>query len=61
MPRGAIAAFPNADGFLATLIAEKAVTFGELKQIDLEDALNLWEIVTINKHNIAAAHAESNK
>ena len=52
----------NADTFIATILTEKLATFTELKEsIDLEEALDLWEIAIVNRYNEALAIESANR
>ncbi|WP_230086468.1 hypothetical protein, partial [Providencia alcalifaciens] len=48
--------YKNADSFFAVIISERLATFTELKtSIDLEEAMDLWEIAITNRYNEALA------
>lgn len=48
--------YKNADSFFAVIISEKLATLSELKtSVDLEEALDLWEIAITNRYNEALA------
>ncbi|RIQ11138.1 hypothetical protein D0837_17745 [Bordetella avium] len=54
MPAGKVTpiSYANADPFLGAIVSSGLATLSELKTlIDLEEAMDLWEIATTNKVN----------
>ncbi|HAT1515864.1 TPA: hypothetical protein I8W54_004266, partial [Morganella morganii] len=48
--------YKNADGFFAVILSERFATLTELKTtVDLEEAMDMWEIAIINRYNEALA------
>ena len=47
---------------MAAIVGAGLASYTELrKEIDLEEAMDLWEIATVNKYNEAAAIANANE
>lgn len=54
--------YANADPFIAAIVSARLATATELKkEIDLEEAMDLWEIATTDKYNEAVAVANANE
>ena len=54
--------FPNVDGLIGSLVANKYATLNELNTVyTLEDAHDLFEIASVTRYNEFLAMEEANK